>query len=122
MTIDELLVLLLVPTVLERLYPLTAPDQTRTPYTTYLLMTDENLTTHDSPLPGTRRWTAQFTVYSERYGETRAIGDAIESRLVGYTDNFITGITPKRKHPTWDDMTKQYGWIVELLITEHLAS
>jgi hypothetical protein len=121
MTIDELLVQLLVPSVLGKLYPLTAPDQTKTPYSTYMLISDENLTTHDSPLPSTRRWNAQFTTYSESYGTARTLGSSIQSTLVGYTDNFITGITPKREHPTWDDMTKLYGWIVELLITEHLV-
>lgn len=120
MMIEERLIELLVPSVVAKLYPLMAPDQTVTPYTVYLLISADNLTTHDAPLAVTRRWNVQFSTYSETYSVTRSQSNAIQAALVGFLDNGISGIIPLREHATWDDVSKLYGWIVELLVTENL--
>jgi hypothetical protein len=121
MFIDQRILQLLVPGVLPALYPLTAPDGTLTPYTTYTLFNAQNLTTHDAPLPATRMWHMQFNTYSETYGQARTIGNNISNMLIGYTDPYILGVTPVREMPSWDDISKCFGWIVEVLITEQLS-
>jgi hypothetical protein len=118
MTIDERIVQLLVPAVLRALHPEIAPDKEPRPYSTFHLSNGENLVTHDAVLPQTQVWLMQFSTFSERYGEARTIGTAIETALVGYTDAAILGVTPVRKFGMWDDIAKLHGWILELQITE----
>lgn len=121
MIIEERIRQLLVPGTLDNLYPLIAPDQTETPYTTYLIFNAQNLTTHSAPLPLTRMWHMQFNTYSPKYLEARVIGDSIQVALIGYTDAFIQGITPVRVMPSWDDVAKLHCSLVELQITETLV-
>lgn len=121
MIIEERIYQILVPSVLDNLYPLIAPDQTGTPYTTYLNFNAQSLTTHSNPLPLTRMWHWQFNSYSPSYLEARQIGDSIQSALVGYTDANIQGIVPVRVMPNWDDIAKLHCSLVELIITEQFS-
>lgn len=121
MFIEERLEALLVPSVIPKLYPLIAPDQTPAPYTTYTLFNAQNLTTHDSPLPSTRMWNLQLNTYSGSYGTARSIGNSLSTALIGYSDAFILGITPIKESPLFDDIAKLFCWVVEVLLTENLA-
>src|SRR5690242_5419091 len=115
MIIDERIYQLLVPAVLPSLYPMIAPDKAPPPYTTYLLLNAQNLTTHDTPLPATRMWHLQFSTYSASYFGARIISNSIQDSLVGYTDPFILGVTCVREQGAWDDIAKLFGWTIELL-------
>jgi hypothetical protein len=111
---------LLVPAVLDVLFPIQAPDAQAYPYATYLVMNQQNLTTHSAPLPATRMWRFQFNVYSPTYALTRGLGNAIELALVGYTDSAVLGITQLNSKGSYDDISKVYCWMTELLVTETL--
>lgn len=120
MIIEERIYQILVPGILPALYPQIAPDNAKGPYVVYSIWNKENLTTHSAPLPLTRVWAMQFSTYSERYLDTRTICETIQTTLVGYTDNYIQGITPSRVMPTWDDIAKKHCTLLELQITESL--
>lgn len=122
MTIDERIVQILVPGTIPALYPLVAPDETRPPYTTYHLFDAEKLTTLTAALATTRMWHCQFSTFSPVYGTTRTISNAVQDRMVGYTDTFIMGVTALREQPAWDDIAKLYCWMLELLVMENLTA
>src|SRR6516162_6489708 len=113
MTIDERVYQLVVPTAVQALFPIQAPDSYPTPYATYIVMNQQNLTTHSAPLPTTRMWRFQFNCYSPTYGVARNIGNTIENTLVGYVDAYILGITQLTCKGSYDDISKIYCWMTE---------
>lgn len=122
MTIEERLVALLVPAVVAKCYPLTAPDATTTPYTVYMVVAQEPIETQqESLVTGLRQWDIQFSSYSEAYSTARGQTQAILDFLTTFHDAGIRAVFLKARRTMWDDDTKLHHSMAELHILEALG-
>ena len=123
MTIEERLYQLLSPATIAQLFPVTAPDQTATPYTVYRLMDEEPYETQSHALESSlRTWHIQFSSYSENYGTSRSESQKIINLLCNFRDAGIRAVFLKPgRRTTWEDDTKFHHSMIELRITEALG-
>jgi len=121
MTIEERLVQLLSPFV-DRLYPVTAPAGTPTPYTVYLIVSQEPMDTMgDGSVTALRHWQIQFSSYGENYADIRAQTQAIIDILLPFRDEGIKVCLLKRRRTVLDLHVHLPESMVEFDIIEALG-
>jgi hypothetical protein len=120
MTIEERLYELLSPFV-TRLYPVSAPAGTPTPYTVYLIVAQDPMETlQDGTVTALKHWEIQFSSYGENYSEIRSQTQAITDFLLPYRDDGIKVCLLKRRRTVLDLHVNLPESMVEFDILETL--
>ena len=121
MTIEQRLYELLSP-IVTRLYPITPPAGTPTPYTVYLIVAQDPMETmEEGTVTGLRHWEIQFSSYGENYAAIQGQTQAIVDFLIPFRDDGIKVCLLKRRRTILDLNVKLPESMVEFDILETLG-
>lgn len=121
MTIEERLYELLSPFVI-RLYGVTPPAGTPTPYTVYeIALQDTMHTMGEGTVTALKRWQIQFSSYADTYPPAEAQTQAIVDFLTPFRDDGIKVCLIERRHTLLDLHVKLPQSLVEFYISETLT-
>jgi hypothetical protein len=121
MTIEQRLYELLSPLV-TRLYPITPPPGTATPYTVYLIVAQDPMETHtEGSVTPIKHWEIQFSSYGGNYDEIQGRTQTIIDFLLPFRDDGIKACLLKRRRTILDLNVKLPESCVEFDILEALG-
>jgi hypothetical protein len=120
-TIEERLYELLSPFVI-RLYGVTPPAGTPTPYTVYLIVAQEPMhSMGDGTVTALKHWQIQFSSYADTYPPAQAQTQAIVDFLLPFRDDGIKVCLLSRRHTVLDLHVKLPESMAEFDILESIA-